>query len=175
EGDCSTGKIPVTIYVGGTNFVLGNDTIIDIDDTIIINAPTGYSSSLWFDGSNADSIIIVAVNLGYGIHYISLTLTDSLGCQVQDSLIIGVADLVGLQELKTEIYIYPNPTTDKISFSEYIEKVNVYDVTGTKIYSHFEPTNTVFLSDFSDGSYFVEFFFKNKKCIKKVIKNASSN
>jgi lysophospholipase L1-like esterase len=173
QGECSTGKVPVTVFVGNATFNLGNDTIIDIVDVITLYSPPGYTNHLWSNGSTADSLVISASTLGFGIHYISLSLTDSLGCQGMDSIVVAVADLVGMEELHSGIYFYPNPTKDKLHFSENIEQIKIYDLRGVLVYEQLEPSKLIYLNSLSEGTYILEFSRNGEKYLEKVVKNSS--
>ncbi|MFT5777625.1 MAG: lysophospholipase L1-like esterase [Crocinitomicaceae bacterium] len=171
EGECSTGRIPVTAFVSNTTFDLGNDTIIDSDDSITFYAPQGYFNYSWSTGGTSDSNVVVASDLGNGVHYISVSFEDSLGCERSDSLVIAIADLVGLQELSNEIYVYPNPTSDELYFSTLIDRARILTPTGSVVMSFTEPFSSLSLTNLSSGSYFIEISVNGKlKVLRFVMK-----
>jgi len=104
NGDCLSERYSLTAFVHNNNFSIGNDTIINIQDSISISGPNGYTSYLWSNGSTQQNLVLHADNLGYGIHTITLSASDTIGCVFTDTLMLGVTDLFGL-----EISIYPNP------------------------------------------------------------------
>ncbi len=135
EGACSTGKIPATIYVSDFEFTIGNDTIIDLDDSLLLAVPDGLFNWFWDSGSTDSLITLRGSDLGSGIHYITLSGYDSLGCLKTDERILGVAQLVGLETyLNKSRYIFPNPSQDYVfSNFEGVYTVDIFDQEGRKI------------------------------------------
>lgn len=73
-----------------------------------------------------------------------------------------------------DINIYPNPSSGKfnISTSDYIKKIEIYNIVGTNIYNNTtinETTYNLDLSKFSKGMYFVKISTENKIFEKKII------
>ena len=170
EGDCSTGKIPVTAYVSNTALNLGNDTIIDIADTLILSCPTGYSNYNWSIGTVNDTALIIANNLGFGIHYISASFTDSLGCYISDSLIVGIADLVGLKELKNDFFIYPNPATHTLNFSKDVQSLQIRSLLGNTVLSQVGKFNKVGIGHLPKGLYILDITTSTDRTTLKFVK-----
>jgi lysophospholipase L1-like esterase len=109
HGDCKTNRVAATAHVFSNQFSIGNDTIIDILDSISLAGPSGYSSYLWSNSATQQNTVIRGSDLGLGIHYILLYASDTMGCVYSDTLILGVADLVGMAEEDALVRIYPNP------------------------------------------------------------------
>jgi lysophospholipase L1-like esterase len=166
-GDCSSEKIPITAFVSNSSFDLGNDTIIDIDDTININAPDGFSSYLWSTGSVANSVSIVANQLGPGIHWLSVSFIDSLGCEKSDSIILGISDLVGIRDFSSELILFPNPNNGEMKFNKVVEQATIFNLLGETVSKIDEPFNSLTLSNLPYGTYFISVFENNKKEVLK--------
>ena len=68
--------------------------------------------------------------------------------------------------------IYPNPVDDRliISTNEIIKKINIYNVVGILIYSTEEDINTIDMSDFNSGVYFINIKTENEYVTKQFIK-----
>lgn len=113
-GDCASTKMEAVAFVNESTLDAGNDTIIDILDTLVLSATGGMTSYDWSTGSDSSSAIFIASDYGMGIHYVEVSGTDSLGCTYSDQVIVGVADLVGLAETDTDISIAPNPAKDLV-------------------------------------------------------------
>ncbi|RPI43077.1 MAG: gliding motility-associated C-terminal domain-containing protein [Bacteroidetes bacterium] len=81
--------IPVTmqVVVGGPVIDLGEDTYICDGETFEIMADPGYDSYIWHDGSGGLNYITVEEG------WISVRVTDSLGCSIEDSIYLTVRDL----------------------------------------------------------------------------------
>ena len=80
---------------------------------------------------------------------------------------------VVITEIETEkILLYPNPTTGelRIECGELrIENVDIFDVFGRKLLSHFQNT-TIDISHLPVGVYFVKLYTESGEVIKKVLK-----
>ena len=50
-GECKTDRSIAQVFVSQSSFVLGDDTIVDIMDSVNFYGPNGAISYLWFDGS----------------------------------------------------------------------------------------------------------------------------
>ncbi len=156
-GTCNSGKYPATIYVSQSQFSLGNDTIIDIQDSISFNVPTILNNWYWQNGSTATTINISASDLGVGIHYISLQGEDSLGCFISDELILGVADLVGIDKTVGVLFeIYPNPAENWLNLKTNQSKgtASLIGLDGKILRSNLQfPID---IADLSKGNYFIK-------------------
>ena len=166
-GDCSSEKIPITAFVSNSSFDLGNDTIIDIDDTININAPYGFSSYLWSTGSVGDSVSIIANQLGPGIHWLSVSFIDSLGCEKSDSIILGISDLVGIRDFSSKLILFPNPNKGEMKFNKVVEQATIFNLLGETVSKIDEPFNSLTLSNLPNGTYFISVFENNKREVLK--------
>ncbi|NTW32794.1 MAG: T9SS type A sorting domain-containing protein [Bacteroidetes bacterium] len=76
---------------------------------------------------------------------------------------------------KNNIYIFPNPASDKITVntSEKINTIEIYNIVGEKVYSlnNFkqQKSNEINLSGINTGIYFVKIFNGEKYFTKKII------
>lgn len=171
-GDCATEKLEAIVTVSQSELIAGNDTIIDIDDTLFAQATLGFESYDWSNGSDSSSAVIVASDLGMGVHYIDLYATDSLGCQRYDEFVVAVADLVGLDEVDEALLITPNPTSDEIYVhASYGSQVYFTDLNGNAI----DVVQTKWLNNYSlghlaNGTYLVHVIENNKYGVYKIVK-----
>ncbi|MFD1553123.1 hypothetical protein DNU06_12395 [Putridiphycobacter roseus] len=171
-GTCNSGKYPATVYVSDYEFSLGNDTIIDILDSITFNVPSHLNNWYWQDGSTDDILTIAAADLGVGIHYVTLTGEDSLGCTASDELIVGVANLVGLSKtVATTIQLFPNPATNWINIktAAEIERIDLIGIDGKMIRSNI--TIPADISALPEGNYFIKIKSSNETTTIPFIKN----
>ena len=170
EGECATVRTPVTAFVGNLNFDLGQDTIIDILDTLTLSAPAGYNNYQWSTGQTTSSINLPASDLGNGIHYVSVSFTDSLGCFAEDSLIVAIADLVGIDELASDFKVYPNPTNGilnlPITEAEYV----IFDFSGKLILQGKSENHTINVNAINPGVYLLQIRRDNRNIVARFIK-----
>ena len=111
---------------------LGNDTIIDVSDSLVLKIPGSFRSVEWSDQSNDNTKTIYASSLGKGIHLVTVSALDSLNCLRNDTLILGIADLASLRGQKDpgKINVYPNPSRGrvKVATSEKTILIEVLDM-----------------------------------------------
>jgi len=171
-GDCATEKLEALVVVSESVLNPVNDTIIDIADTLIVNANSGFEFYDWSNGSDSSVAVIPAVDLGTGVHYIDLYATDSLGCQRYDEFVVAVADLVGLSEQESHIVISPNPTNDEV----YVDTPHGSEVYFTNLNGQvLEVKQKGWLNNYSlqrlpNGVYLIHVIHGNEHFIEKVIK-----
>ncbi len=120
QGECVSQRYTLNAFVNKADFSIGNDTIIDINDSILLQGPNNYASYWWSTNHSQQNILLQAADLGFGIHPIILWITDSLGCVFSDTILIGVANLAAISNHDKNIRIYPNPFKQDI----YIEGIN---------------------------------------------------
>ena len=138
DGDCLSNRVAVEAFIGNVEVHLGNDTILDITDSIQLDPGASFSSYLWSNGS-MDSVLTLDGNqLGMGVYTVHLTVEDSLGCKDRDSIIVVFAPLVGLEdEINAQIKIWPNPVRQGGNLFFQFPKgewgVSLYDLSGRMI------------------------------------------
>lgn len=162
DGDCKTDRVAVSALVNDLTFDIGPDTIIDIAQTITLSAPTNMNGYLWSTGDTTASITFTGSDLGTGIHHLTVAFYDSLNCLKKDTVIVAVADLVGLNKNnEIAIKIYPNPVMNEIYLNIEnnlpITRVSLFSSQGLLIkeFNLDENQHTIDVSYLSAGSYFV--------------------
>lgn len=170
QGECSTGKFPAIAYVSNTEIYFGNDTIIDINDSISYSVPLGVNNWEWQNGSMDSVITINASEYGIGIHYISIGGYDSLGCFISEEIVLAIADLVNLNKQNLiNLSIYPNPTSDWLyANNTNVDIIKVYSVDGKliKVSNEF-PLN---ISELKNGIYLIKVEYKNATQQFRIVK-----
>jgi len=76
----------IPAQVGVRNVDLGNDTILDLGDTLTLTAGLGFGSYIWSTGDSSTSIIVS----DNGVY--SVTVTDSTGCPETDDITVHFCD-----------------------------------------------------------------------------------
>jgi lysophospholipase L1-like esterase len=170
-GDCATDRLEVLAYVSEIELNSGNDTIIDITDTLWVNATPGMTSYNWSIGGSNSSVEIIAADLGIGIHYIDVYAFDSLNCDHYDQFIVGVANLVGVDELAAGIKIYPSPTSGWIKIDAPEQgNVSFHSIDGSEVYPPKSNGKSYDLSQFANGVYTIRIESEYKVTTNKIIK-----
>ncbi|OFX84237.1 MAG: hypothetical protein A2W99_00485 [Bacteroidetes bacterium GWF2_33_16] len=116
----------VTVEFRRPNLNMGPD-VFSTDEEVIINAGSGYSSYLWFDGST-NQTYTVNVNNQRSNYFYPVTVTNSFGCSATDSIMVtfnvspdlSVTDLV-------------SPESDCLSDSLYYIDVEITNSGGLDI------------------------------------------
>ncbi|MFN8712145.1 MAG: CUB domain-containing protein, partial [Bacteroidota bacterium] len=134
-------------------------------------SPTGGSWS----GSGVSGNLFNPATAGPGIHIISYTYTDSLGCANIATQTVEVDVCTDITEIQPQhIGIYPNPAQDfviiTISNSSDIKTINVYDLSGRILIS--EAVNNrnqvqLSLSGISTGVYVISAGNHSVKLVKE--------
>ncbi|MBI3501021.1 MAG: PKD domain-containing protein [Bacteroidetes bacterium] len=121
----------------------------------------GMPSGGTYSGTGVSAGNFDPSSAGGGLHTITYTFTDSLGCSNSDSMQIYVDLCTGVQTLFTleGITVYPNPNSGifTIQSKEANGEVTITNVLGEKVYSSLEQLNnlTVNISARADGIYFL--------------------
>jgi hypothetical protein len=123
---------------------------------------------VWSNGSDSAS----AVNLCNGDYY--LVITDSVGCQVNDTITIDL--VTSIQNIEgNELSVFPNPSTGVLQLSSTGfegEKVQVFTISGKLVQQLVIQSNleTFDLSSFGKGIYFIRLEGSESKVIRVLIK-----
>ena len=171
QGDCSSGRFPVTAYLSDVLFESIPDTIIDILDTLIITSTPGMSSYEWSDGSTGDTLEFIASQYGIGIHSIEVIAYDSLGCYHEETILVGVADLVSVDEKLLTLSAFPNPTTGMLHFSnQNIDLVEVFTLSGQKLQELIPNAGEIDLNEYESGFYLLKVHIEEQTRVIKILK-----
>ena len=163
DGSCTTDLEPVEIQIQEPMIELGNDTILNITDHIVLNGGN-FVDYEWSDGSTNSSLTLSGVDLGTGIYPISLIATDDFGCEATDEIIIVFAPLVHTVEIEhTLVKVFPNPASDLLNFeiAEGSWNIFIYNSLGILVKNEQLVPNAnlaypMNIEDLSTGLYFLK-------------------
>jgi hypothetical protein len=158
----ATDSVFVTITIPPER-LLGNDTMIYVNDSLPISLTVPYDHCLWSTGDTASTIMINGKELGLGKHTISVSIENG-PCKVSDSIQITVAKNQGTEEMiEQELAFYPNPFDDKIMIllQQGVNKLSITDTDGKVIGTlSFDTPSSQFqeleLSWLSKGIYIIQ-------------------
>jgi len=159
------------------DFDLGNDTIISTNDTLLLDAGSGYSSYEWNDSLNNQTLEVIGEFVGVGEHEYWILVTDNEGCYITDSLTIEVVYYNISSKINSHdfVKVYPNPTNNliKVEFKNYQELevgIKIHSINGKILYDNLLNKKHILeqidISNLSSGIYFLT--IKSDKFIKKV-------
>jgi len=159
------------------NIDLGNDVNITTNESIILDAGAGFTSYLWTDGSDQQTLNLQGASLGIGNWVYSVLVEDGNTCENSDTIIINVTQGIDIKYIdNSKIKIYPNPTQGivSINFKDLIfsdAKLKITSINGKQILKTNILQNTieVDMSKFGNGIYFIEVVIDNKTYHQKLI------
>lgn len=172
---CSDSATASIIVLPPPIISIGNDTSICNDNTITLNAGSGFASYTWSNGSTLPSIIIDSTGIGTGTTEVFVIVENSSGCMNSDTVQITFSVCTGFDSETSNpaFHIYPNPFTK--TFHLLLDQqatVYIYDISGKQVEIHPRVNGDVELGeDLSTGLYTIIIFQKDKKTILRVIKN----
>ncbi|MEO8150738.1 MAG: T9SS type A sorting domain-containing protein [Bacteroidia bacterium] len=142
------------------------------------NPPGGNFSGVGVVGNTFDPNVA-----GPGLHSITYTYTDSLGCTnaASDNIFIDLCLGINLISHSDEIKIYPNPASN--SFTVILKNnaainLEIFDMIGNKVKqlmigsdnNHLNGTYSVDVSELPSGNYMIKFFEKgNIKVVERLV------
>lgn len=137
----ATGSVYVTVFQNPV-VNLGNDTVVCVFDTVILDAGDEGESYLWFNGASSRQISIASTGIGYETRLVTVTVTSEEGCVTTKGKMIsfdftacsGIEDRAGNAWYR----LYPNPGNGRINLEETSFpgefSISVFDAYGKNIY-----------------------------------------
>ena len=162
-------------WIDGNTYTSNNNTAMvqyttvgGCDSTLTLDLIINQSSSFSLTETALDSYTLNGVIYdSTGIY--TQVLTNSEGCDSTITLDLTIETSVGLNEINEEIFLYPNPTTDKlvVNVPNYLigSKVFVFDVSGKQVLSYVQ-SNTKQIIDCAmlpPGKYTLSFQNEDRK------------
>ena len=157
----SPSPLVLAFNVNAESALGANDGII----TAQVSGGTPSYSYQWNDpGQQTDS---TAVYLSKG--WYQVVVSDANGCQIQDSVFLGIANL----EISsaTELFPYPNPSVNWVFLPFFADKVIVRDVMG-RLIGTIENTKEISLLGLSYGFYYLEAWKNGKSFVFEIEKHS---
>lgn len=148
------------------SFDLGQDTLICIDDQLVLYGPAGNSYD-WNTGSMDQFVVVDGEELGPGTFSYILTVTNPDGCTHTDAIQITVDVCSGMEEeQETLIMVWPVPAEETLFLSSHETRalqVQLLDLTGRIVLDEvIIPNNgsptTLNVSEFPAGPYVLRTF-----------------
>ncbi|MEO8086104.1 MAG: T9SS type A sorting domain-containing protein [Bacteroidota bacterium] len=169
----------VTVTVNSLSVNLGDDTLVCNTQTIMLDAGIGFANYLWQDGSTTESFLAADSTGGSDTTLFFVTITDTNGCLTTDSIIIIFNECLGTSGMNNshDMWISPNPFTDKFSFhpfnssSENISII-VLNIFGEKLFEKQAALQDqeINLSFLQNGIYFLSIKSEKSFVTQKIIK-----
>lgn len=135
ENNCDIATNLLLDFYPMNSFSLGNDTIIGVDDMIILFPDhPDINSLLWTNSSTLPFYNFTADEPGEYI--VGLEVIDNNNCKSYDSIYIRVEAILGVPGVDIgTIRLFPNPTKDRlfVESDRKIKKIEIYSISGVKL------------------------------------------
>jgi len=174
-GDCSTGRIPVSVIYDEPMIDLGMDTTLSIGDSLILSVGSEFASQEWSNGTSDDSIIIRYGDLVNGENFFFVNAINSLGCIATDTIIVSKG-ISSIEKIATPLnyQLFPNPGNQffEIKGKSNSAKISVISTIGQLLFKE-ETTlpNSFDWSQLKNGLYFLKIEAKEKQQVIRFLKN----
>ena len=156
-------------WIDGNTYTSNNNTAMvqyttvgGCDSTLTLDLIINQSSSSSLTETALDSYTLNGVIYdSTGIY--TQVLTNSEGCDSTITLDLTIETSVGFNEINEELFLYPNPTMDKlvVNVPSYLigSKVFVFDITGKQVLSYVQTDNKQIIdsSQLPSGKYMLSF------------------
>ncbi len=181
NGGCSdTGNINVTVKPNPA-VDLGNDTTLCADQSILLQAGSGYDSYLWSSGNTTDTYTADSNGTGTNTAFYHVTVTNNQ-CTTVDTIVVTYTICGGIITADNDVMVklYPNPANDKVNIIttglKHQYDLNIINPQGKLIWKKKvkitnAKSNQIILntSNYAKGIYFINIIYQNKKIVTKLI------
>jgi len=97
---------------------LGNDTVMTTNDTLVLDAGSGFVSYLWNDNSDGQTLTVAGASFDPGDYEFRVTVEDTNTCKNSDTINITVDQFTFTGDnAESPISLFPNPARDFITIS----------------------------------------------------------
>ncbi len=153
---------------------LGNDTLLFIPATYVLDAGPGFASYFWSDGSTGQTLTVTQTG-----EY-SVTVTNANGCEAADSVTVSIITSTSETALAGDLTLFPNPSTGWINlrfeaFKPDAYRITVFDLAGKVLLNREVEivsdkfTQTLDLNELPTGSYLVRVASGQGVATRKVV------
>ena len=183
DGLSCTNDTTVSVNVHSLPIViLGNDTSININQDVLLDAGTGFSSYLWNDGSIYQTLLVEGTVVGIGTHEYWVQVANEHSCQNTDTINVIVDEQTGIELFNslTIVKFYPNPNPGTFYLEVENHETNdlmikITDPLGRDVFVKEYKNNKSFsrelinLSDKSKGVYLIKVTMSELTKVEKLI------
>ena len=159
----------IEINAIGAAIDLGNEPVLNEPINFIAISP-GAETFFWNfgDGTTSSGQSVEHTFTAAGVYFVRLTVTNTSNCVNQIFITINIST-TAVQEIVSNLSIYPNPTTGKLIIdydqSIQLEQLEVHNITGKQVYLQKNMINQtpyqLNLSMLPSGIYLLKLHFRN--------------
>tara|TARA_B110000902_G_scaffold196820_1_gene223294 strand:- start:132 stop:2507 length:2376 start_codon:yes stop_codon:yes gene_type:complete len=135
---------------------LGEDITMPIDSSITLSVSTDYTNYNWSTGASQSSLSLTGEDLGVGSHTITIVAMDIYGCESTDSINITVLKNAGINQLHSDLKIYPNPVSGQLYITDFTQgEAKIYSTNGSLVWDALLTSESIDVSFLARGVYFI--------------------
>ncbi len=151
---------------------LGNDTVLGLGQTVILDAGNPGAQYLWSTGDTTQQI-----TAGAGGWTGTLSVIVSYpGCSAVDTIIVYFPSVIANENISKSITITPQPATDFITISregdtQPLGEITLFDLSGRQVYSMMSDAvqQRIDLRGFEAGSYILQLRDEGNVMLRKLL------
>ncbi|MBT7394803.1 MAG: T9SS type A sorting domain-containing protein, partial [Prolixibacteraceae bacterium] len=155
ENACGVFSDTIELLVSDPQFSFPDDTLGMYSGYIELFADSGWSTYVWENGETTNQTVVS--DTGWFV----LQVSDSLGCQVPDSVFIIDVSAIPKNE-NSKIRVFPNPANSRLFITNIPEnsEISIYTLHGQAMplskTQNFGSTQILDISNLNAGSYFLD-------------------
>ncbi len=160
------------------DIILGVDTTITIEDTLVLIPETNATDFEWFNGSTDSEIMVTGSDFSERKNLVFIIVRNEWGCENSDSLWLTIEE--ELQSVMQEtvddgITIYPNPFSQKLNIEIVQEQkplaLKIYSLDGKVLFTRDYVEKSIYDLEFlNTGYYLLLLQFRDKVKVYSIIK-----
>lgn len=184
NGNYSSGNFIVSSSSGGFKPISVADIDLDNDLDIVLR---GYGKLSWIENTDGIGDFSIQHDIDLNLNFSGLVAISDVDNDGDGDIITGSQTISSIRLFKnlttlsidnlntlTYVNIYPNPFFNKINIDLkneiLISQINIYDLTGKRIYFQNENLREINLDKLQSGIYLLELLSENKKATLKIVK-----
>ncbi len=176
SGNANSTTATVTIKDAIKPTALGKNSTVYLNGNSSVTILPSDVDNGSYDNCNSISLSIDVNSFNStGSYPVVLTVIDGYGNSSSTTVIVTVDDTLSINENKpiaNQIHLFPVPTSEilNISTNLTINTIEVYDVSGRKVNTIYNPNTKIDTSRLPSGAYILKFYIEDDVVIKNILK-----
>ncbi|MCK9167334.1 MAG: C25 family cysteine peptidase [Bacteroidales bacterium] len=157
---------------------IGNDTLLCMNQQLILDAGDGFTNYLWSNGATTQQIVVDTSGFMPMENTISVEVVNEYGYKAGDEIRVIFTDCTGIKEANNVNFeVYPNPANDRINIVFHTNnktplEISMHNLSGKKAFSNTYSGGmhcAVDVSEFQPGLYLLTVATKDGISKRKII------
>ncbi len=153
---------------------LGNDTIVCVNDTLLLNAGAGYVQYLWQDGNSLENYSVFSAGVDTLNFFVQVTDTNT--CMGSDSIQVIVDICTGIiqRAINPNCHLFPNPVRENLFIDQLPSSnclIRIFSHDGRECFSEYTNSRmklSLNTSQYSNGLYLISIQDEKGNVMKNV-------